>query len=232
VIDLYTWPTPNGHKIHIMLEETGLEYRTIPVNIRQGDQFGEAFLWISPNNKIPAIVDYEGVDGAPLILAESGAILIYLGEKTGQFYPADLQQRFTCLQWLMTQVAHVGPMLGKVLHFSNYAPEHQPYAIQHFKDEGARLYRILNQRLGESEYLAGPDYTIADIATFAWLRGWQGQGQDLPSYPHLTRWFEAIAARPAVQRGCAVLADKTLSLGSMTDAEREVLFGGRQYAPH
>lgn len=228
MIDLYTWPTPNGHKVHIMLEETGLPYRVIPINIREGDQFKPDFLKISPNNKMPAMVDQDGPKGRPFALAESGAMLIYLGEKTGQFYPKDPETRFVCLQWLMTQMGHVGPMLGQVHHFRNYAVEKIPYAIDRYVNEGTRLYRVLDKRLGEAPYLAGDEYTIADMATFPWIRPYKNQGQDLDAHPNLKRWFLEIKERPAVRRGLEVLADQQRS-GQMSDKEREIMFGKAQY---
>lgn len=229
MIDLYTWPTPNGHKVHIMLEETGLEYNVIPINIREGDQFKPEFLKISPNNKMPAMVDRDGPKGRPFALAESGAMLIYLAEKTGQFMPADPEERFTCLQWLMTQMGHVGPMLGQVHHFRNYAVEKIPYAIDRYVNEATRLYRVLDRRLGEARFLASDDYTIADMATFPWIRPYKNQGQDLDAHPNLKRWFLEIKERPAVRRGLDVLSDQQRS-GGMTDKEREIMFGKSQYA--
>ena len=170
MIDLYTWPTPNGHKIHIMLEEIGLDYRVIPIDIGAGDQFKPEFLKISPNNKMPAIVDPEGPDGQPISLFESGAILIYLAEKTGRFLPTEPRARFLVLQWLMFQMGHIGPMLGQVHHFLRYAPEKIPYAMDRYSNEAKRLYGVLDKRLGEVEFLAGDDYTIADMAVWPWVR--------------------------------------------------------------
>lgn len=226
-IDLYTWPTPNGHKIHIALEELGLPYKIHAIDIGKGDQFQPAFLKISPNNKMPAIIDPEGPDGQPLALMESGAILIYLAEKTGQLMPTDPRGRTTVLSWLMFQMAGVGPMLGQVHHFRHYAPEPLPYAIQRYTDETTRLYRVMDQRLGESAYLGGAEYSIADIATFPWIRSWEKQGQDLAAHPHLQRWFEAIAQRPAVERGLQVLHERSRSQ-PITPQERDILFGARQ----
>lgn len=226
-IELYSWPTPNGHKIHIALEELGLPYVVHAVDIGRGDQFQPAFLKISPNNKIPAMVDPEGPDGAPMALMESGAMLIYLAEKTGRLMPADPRGRTETMSWLMFQMAGVGPMLGQAHHFRYYAPEPYPYAIKRYTDETTRLYRVLDGRLGQSPYLAGADYGIADIATFPWIRSWEKQGQDLDQHPHLKRWFAAIAARPAVQRGLQVLADHSRSR-PITDQERDILFGRKQ----
>lgn len=227
MIDLYTWPTPNGHKVHIMLEETGLEYKVIPVNIGTGEQFEPEFLKLSPNNKMPAMIDHDGPGGEAFALAESGAMLMYLGEKTGRFYPSEMRPRYVVNQWLMTQMGHVGPMLGQVHHFRNYAPEKIPYAVDRYVNEARRLYRVLDRRLEAEEYLAG-DYSIADMATFPWVRIHENQGVDIEEYPSLKRWIEAIAARPAVQRGVAVLADRRRQ-GAMSEQERENLFGSAQY---
>jgi len=231
MIDLYTWPTPNGHKIHIMLEETGLAYRVIPVNIGKGDQFDPAFLKISPNNKMPAIVDPDGPGGAPISLFESGAILIYLAEKSGRFLPGEPRARYAVLQWLMFQMGGIGPMLGQAHHFRSYAPEKIEYAIDRYTREAGRLYRVVDRRLGETPWLGGGDYSIADMATFPWLRRYERQGQHLADYPNLARWFEAMMARPAVQRGLQVLAEHQMS-GPITDEARENLFGARQFAKH
>jgi len=229
MIDLYTWPTPNGHKIHIMLEETGLAYRVIPVNIGKGDQFDPAFLKLSPNNKMPAIVDPDGPDGAPISLFESGAILIYIAEKTGRFLPPEPRARYAVLQWLMFQMGSIGPMLGQAHHFRIYAPEKIDYAIDRYTKEAGRLYRVVDRRLAEAQWLAGEDYTIADMATFPWLRRYERQGQDLADYANLARWYEAMMARPAVQRGLQVLAEHQ-SAGPITAEARENLFGARQFA--
>ena len=229
MIDLYTWPTPNGHKIHIMLEETGLAYNVIPINIGEGEQFTPEFLRISPNNKMPAMVDHDGPGGEALTLAESGAMLIYLGEKTGRFYPSGARERHVVNQWLMTpDLGHVGPMLGQVHHFRNYAPESIPYAIDRYVNEGKRLYGVLDRRLGEAEWLGGADYGIADMATFPWIRIHENQGIDIDEFPNVKRWLEAIAARPAVQRGMEVLSEHRRS-GPMDERAREVLFGAAQY---
>ena len=226
MIDFYTWSTPNGIKISIMLEEIGEPYKVIPVDIGTGDQFKPEFLKISPNNKIPAIVDHEGPDGRPHAIFESGAILIYLAEKSGQLMPSDLDGRLAVTQWLMFQMGHIGPMLGQAHHFRGYAAEKLPYAIDRYTNEARRLYGVLNTRLGETRYLAGEDYSIADIATFPWIRPHQRQGQDLNDFPNVKRWFDAIAERPAVQRGIEVLKD----LRREFDAKaREYLFGAAQY---
>ena len=226
-IDVYSWPTPNGHKVHILLEETGLPYRVHPINIGQGDQFTNEFLAISPNNKIPAITDPDGPDGQPLSLFESGAILVYLAGKTGQFLPEGDRARYEVLQWLMFQMGGVGPMLGQAHHFRMYAPEKIGYAIDRYTNEAKRLYGVIDKRLSTSAFIAGDDYTIADIAIFPWLRSWENQGIVLAEYPHLKAWFDRIAARPAVQRGVKVLAD--LRKPITDDKARDILFGKSQY---
>ena len=227
MIEVHTWATPNGHKIHVMLEECGLAYRAIPVNIGAGDQFKPEFLKISPNNKIPAIVDPDGPDGEPISVFESGAILLYLAAKTGRFLPADLRGKYRVLEWLMFQMGSVGPMLGQAHHFRLYAPEKLGYAIDRYSNEARRLYGVIDKRLGQSRYIAADEYTIADIAIFPWLRSWKNQGIELDDYPDLKAWFDGIAARPAVQRGVEVLAG--LRKAIRTDEEREVLFGATQY---
>ena len=229
MIDVYTWPTPNGHKVHIMLEETGLEYNVIPVNIGKGDQFEADFLKISPNNKMPAIVDQDGPGGEPYSMFESGAILMYLGDKTGQFFPAETAQRYLVAQWLMFQMGHIGPMLGQAHHFRNYAPEPIPYAVERYSGEANRLYGVLNIRLADADYVAG-DYSIADMAIMPWLRYPDRQGVDLDSYPHVKRWLDAINERPAVKRGLEVLASETRRDTKFNDEERSILFGNRQVA--
>ena len=229
-IQVWTWPTPNGHKVHIMLEELGLPYEVIPVNIGAGEQFRPEFLAITPNHRIPAIVDPEGPEGGPFPLFESAAILIYLAEKTGSaLLPTSGTARYRCLQWVMFQMGGVGPMFGQYNHFANYATEKLPYAIERYTNEVARLHRVLEKRLTESPYLAGPEYSIADICTFPWIRNADRRGIDLAEYPAVKRWHDDIAARPAVQRGVAVLAERQRK-GPMTDAEREVMFGKTQFA--
>jgi GST-like protein len=227
MIDLYTWPTPNGHKVHIMLEEVGLGYNVIPVNISAGDQFDPAFLEISPNNKMPAMVDKDGPGGRPYALFESGAILLYLAEKTGKLLPDETRQRYTVIQWLMFQMGSIGPMLGQAHHFRAYAPEPIPYAIDRYTNEANRLYNVLDVRLRGHEYLAN-EYSIADIAVFPWLRSHERQGVNMDDYPQVKRWFDAIAERPAVKRGLEVLADRRRP-GPITEEEREIMFGARQY---
>ena len=226
MIEVYSWPTPNGHKVHIMLEECGLAYRVHPVDIGAGDQFAPDFLAISPNNKIPAITDTDGPDGAPISLFESGAILLYLAGKTGKLLPGDVRGKYEVLQWLMFQMGGVGPMLGQAHHFRIYAPERIDYAIDRYTNEARRLYSVINKRLAHSTYLGGPDYSIADVAVFPWLRSWKNQGVEMGDYPHLRGWFDEIAKRPAVQRGVEVLAGVRKPLTD--DKAREALFGQRQ----
>ena len=227
MIEVYSWPTPNGHKVHIMLEECGLAYRAHPVNIGAGDQFKPEFLAISPNNKIPAITDSDGPEGQPISLFESGAILLYLAGKTGRFLPESVTARYEVLQWLMFQMGSVGPMLGQAHHFRIYAPEKIEYAINRYTNEAKRLYGVMDKRLAKSKYIAGSDYTIADIAIFPWLRSWKNQGIDWADYPHLKGWFDEIAARPAVQRGVEVLAELRQPL--VDSQARDALFGAQQY---
>jgi GST-like protein len=230
MIEVWSWPTPNGHKVHIALEELGLPYKVVPVNIGQGDQFKSDFLAITPNHRIPAIVDPDGPGGAPLKLFESAAILIYLSEKTGgKLIPADPTGRYTCLQWMMFQIGGVGPMFGQYNHFANYATERLPYAIDRYTNEVKRLHRVLDKRLAEAVYLAGPEYSMADIITFPWIRNPDRRGIDLAEYPNLKRWHDTVAARPAVQRGVAVLTEFQRK-GQMTDKERDVMFGKVQFA--
>jgi GST-like protein len=203
VIDLYTWTTPNGRKVQIMLEEVGLPYKAHAINIGKNEQFAPDFLKISPNNKIPAIVDSEGPGGKPYSLFESGAILMYLAEKTGKLWPQDAPTKYLVIQWLMFQMGGFGPMLGQAHHFLKFAPEKIPYAMDRYAKEAQRLYGVIDKRLGEAEYLAG-DYSIADIATFPWAQSFAMQGIDLAAFPNVKRWFDAILARPAVQRGIVV----------------------------
>jgi GSH-dependent disulfide-bond oxidoreductase len=231
MIDVHSWPTPNGHKVHIMLEECGLrlgrDWRVHPVNIGKGDQFEPAFLKISPNNKIPALVDPDGPDGQPISLFESGAILLYLAAKTGKFLPKSDRAKFKVLEWLMFQMGGVGPMLGQNHHFRQYAPEKIGYAIDRYTNEARRLYGVMDRQLEAQKFIAGNQYSIADIAIFPWLRNWQNQGIDWADFPNLKIWFDTIAARPAVQRGVAVLADARRPITD--DKSREVLFGKTQY---
>ena len=231
MINVYSWPTPNGHKVHIMLEECGYllgrDWQAIPVNIGTGDQFKPEFLKISPNNKIPALIDPVGPDGKPISVFESGAILLYLAAKTGKFLPKTDRQKFEVLQWLMFQMGGVGPMLGQTHHFRLYAPEKIDYAINRYTNETKRLYGVIDKQLSRCKFIASGQYSIADIAIFPWLRNWANQGVVMSDYPHLKAWFDKIADRPAVQRGVKVLAD--LRKPITDDKAREVLFGSTQY---
>ncbi len=231
MIQVYSWPTPNGHKIHIMLEECGLrvgrDWEAIPVNIGAGEQFTPEFLKISPNNKIPAIVDPHGPDGKPISLFESGAILLYLAAKTGKFLPRSDRAKYEVLQWLMFQMGSVGPMLGQTHHFRQYAPEKIEYAINRYTNETRRLYGVMNKQLATHKFMAGNQYSIADIAIFPWVRSWKNQGIDWAEFPHLKAWFDKISNRLAVKRGVEVLA--SLRKPITGDKEREVLFGKTQY---
>jgi GST-like protein len=230
MIEVWTWPTPNGHKVHIALEELGLAYKVVPINIGAGDQFKTEFLAITPNHRIPAIIDPDGPGGQPLKLFESGAILIYLSEKTGgKLMPSDAVGRYTCLQWLMFQMGGVGPMFGQYNHFANYAVEKLPYAIERYTNEVQRLHRVLDKRLSEASFLAGRDYSIADIATFPWVRNPDRRNINLADYPNVKRWHDTIAERPAVQRAVQVLSENQRR-GAMTDEEREILFGKTQFS--
>ncbi|TJY58317.1 thiol:disulfide oxidoreductase [Sinimarinibacterium sp. CAU 1509] len=224
MIDLYYWTTPNGHKITMFLEETGLEYRIVPVRIGRGEQFTPEFLAIAPNNRIPAIVDHAPADGgAPLSLFESGAILQYLAEKTGQFLPTEIRARAETLQWLFWQMAGLGPMAGQNHHFKKYAAEKIPYAIDRYVKETNRLYGVLNKRLADREFVSG-EYSIADMASYPWIVPHEAQGQSLDDFPHLKRWFNTIAERPATQRAYAVA--KTVNTAPTVDEEaKRVLFG-------
>jgi GST-like protein len=205
MIQLYTWSTPNGRKVSIMLEELGLEYNTHPINIGKNDQFTPEFIAINPNSKIPAIVDLDGPDGEPISIMESGAILIYLAEKTGKLLPTSGRGRSVALQWLMFQMGAVGPMFGQVHHFLRAAKEPVPYAIERYTKETQRLYGVLNDRLAGREYLAD-EYSIADIATYPWTARYEWHKTRLEDFPHVKRWFDALSARPAVQRGMAIPA--------------------------
>lgn len=237
MIDVYFWITPNGYKVTIALEELGLPYNIIGVNIGKGDQFKPEFLKISPNNKIPAIVDHDGPGAKPLAMMESGTILIYLAEKTGKLMPREGAGRYSVLEWLMFQMASVGPMLGQAHHFRRYAPEKLPYAIDRYTNEAKRIYDVIDKRLADHEYLAG-EYSIADIATMPWLRSHNWQGQALEDYPNLKRWYDKINERPAVKRGLAVMGDvleemrKRAAQQENQQPDKESwnnLFGQRQY---
>jgi GST-like protein len=228
MIDVYSAPTPNGHKVHIMLEECGFPYRVHHIDIGAGDQFKPDFLAISPNNKIPAIVDADGPDGKPMSLFESGAIVLYLASKAGKFLGETDREKFTTLQWLMFQMGGVGPMLGQAHHFRGYAPEKLEYAVNRYTNEAKRLYGVIDRQVAKTAYLAGDEYTIADIATFPWLRSADRQGVDWSDFPHAKRWFDKIAARPAVEKAVKVLAEKRKE--QMDDKAKEMLFGATQYA--
>ena len=225
MIELYYWPTPNGHKITLFLEEIGVPYRIVPVDIAKGEQFKPEFLAFSPNNRMPAIIDREPADrGEPITVFESGAILIYLAEKTGQFLPKDLRGRNSVLEWLCWQIGGLGPMAGQNHHFNHYAPEKLPYAIERYVKETNRLYGVMDRRLAQHPYLGGADYSIADMAAYPWIVPWQLQSQDLAKFPALKAWFEKIAARPATQRAYA-RGESFRTPPVMTDEQRKVLFG-------
>lgn len=224
MIDLYYWTTPNGHKVTMLLEEMGLPYRIVPINIGKGEQFAPDFLGIAPNNRIPAIVDHQPADGgAPLSLFESGAILLYLADKSGRFIAPDLRGRNETLQWLFWQMGGLGPMAGQNHHFAQYAPEKVPYAIERYVKETARLYAVLNKRLADREFIAG-SYSIADMACYPWIVPYERQGQNLDDFPHLKRWFGAIRQRPATQRAYALAKDINPA-PVMSDEAKRVLFG-------
>jgi len=226
-IDLYYWPTPNGKKVAIFLEEVGLPYELVPVDITTGDQFDEEFLRISPNNKMPAIVDPEGPDGEPISVFESGAILIYLAEKTGEFWPTFPRERYVALQWLMFQMAHVGPMLGQAHHFRGYAPQKIPYAIDRYTNEAARLYGVMDGRLSEVDYFTG-EYSIVDMAVYPWIASHERQGQRMEDYPNLRRWYESVGSRPAVRRAMEVGEELRRPIEDLDEEARDVLFGGKR----
>jgi GSH-dependent disulfide-bond oxidoreductase len=225
-IDLYYWPTPNGWKISIMLEECGLPYTVHPVNISAGDQFKPEFLAFSPNNRMPAIIDHDGPDGKPISVFESGAILQYLGRKTGKFYLQDERGRVEVDQWLMWQMGGFGPMLGQTHHFRLYAPEQVPYAINRYTNESKRLYGVLDRCLANHEFIAGA-YSIADMACIGWARGWERQGQDIAEFPHVKRWMDTVLARPAVQRGLEVKAEDRGTVDMKDPKVQALLFGNK-----
>jgi GST-like protein len=226
MIDVHYWTTPNGHKVTIFLEETGLPYKIFPVNIGKGEQFKREFLAVSPNNRIPAIVDHDPPDGgAPLAVFESGAILVYLADKTGKFLGRDVRTRTDTMQWLFWQMGNLGPMSGQNNHFSAYAVEKIAYAMDRYRNEVNRLYGVLNRRLADRAYVAG-DYSIADMASYPWVVPYERQGQNLDDFPHLKRWFEAIRARPAVERAYAKAKEVNPNMGGIRTAEeRAILFG-------
>ncbi|MEM1288652.1 MAG: glutathione S-transferase N-terminal domain-containing protein [Pseudomonadota bacterium] len=222
-IDLYVWPTPNGFKISIYFEEVGIPYTVHPINIGKGDQFKPEFLAISPNNRMPAIVDPEGPGGEPISVFESGAILQYLGRKFGQFYPSDERARVKVDEWLMWQMGGFGPMLGQNHHFNSYAPEDVPYAKKRYTDETHRLYGVLNKQLEGKNYITG-EYSIADMACIGWARGWDKQKMDIAEFPHVGRWIDTMMARPAVQKGVELLAD---ARKPMSEEDKKILFNQR-----
>ena len=226
-IALYYWPTPNGFKISIMLEECRLPYTMIPVDISRGDQFKPEFLAISPNNRMPAIVDHDGPGGRPIAIFESGAVLQYLGRKTGRFYPKDERGRVEVEQWLYWQMANLGPKAGEAMHFRHYAAaENRQYAIDRFTNEMNRIYGVMNTRLRDREFLAGK-YSIADMACIGWARYWERQGQDIKQFPHFKRWLERMLARPAVYRGMHIRVEEAAQVNMQDPGVRAVLFGQR-----
>jgi GST-like protein len=227
MIDLYYWTTPNGHKVTMFLEETGLEYKIHPINIGKGEQFAPDFLRVSPNNRIPAIVDNAPQGGgAPISVFESGAILLYLAEKTGRFIPTDIRGRVEVLQWLFWQMGGLGPMAGQNHHFGTYAPEKIPYAIERYQKETNRLYGVLNKRLADRAFMAGDEYSIADMASYPWIVPHERQGQKLEDFPDLKRWFEAIKARPATVRAYEIVQRVNPQAGvPISDEARKVMFG-------
>lgn len=231
MIRAYTWPTPNGHKVHIMLYECGLEHEIIPVDIAKGEQFEPEFLAISPNNRIPAIIDSDGPDGKEISVFETAAILYYLAHKTGKFLPSladDPRSNFRVMEWVMWQMGGIGPMMGQSNHFRNYAPDKIPYAIDRYVNEVQRLFGVADKRLSETQYLGGDAYTIADIASFPWMRGWERQEVPIADYPNVKRWLDEIDARPAVKQGLEVLKDKRRT-GPPQGKEWEIMFGKEQF---
>ncbi|WFU82478.1 glutathione S-transferase N-terminal domain-containing protein [Bradyrhizobium sp. CIAT3101] len=227
MIKLYTWPTPNGHKVQIMLEEIGLPYSVHPIDITQGAQFEPAYLALNPNNKVPTIVDEEGPDGRPFTVFETGAILIYLAEKTGRFMPSDPRARSEVLQWLMWQMGGLGPMLGQAQHFYRYATEKVPYGIERYTKEGRRLLKVMEKRLEGRDFLVD-EYSIADIACFAWVRIHKMANQSLDDLPQISRWYSTIRSRPAVERGIKLMIDKWVDVTKSDDAKTN-LFGKPQF---
>jgi len=224
MIDLYYWPTPNGKKVTILMEECGIDYKVLPVNIGRGDQFTDQFLRISPNNRMPAIVDHAPVGGgAPISVFESGAIMMYIAEKAGRFWPHDIRQKYEVTQWVMWQMANQGPKLGECGHFRRLGDREgdQSYSVRRFTDEANRLYGVLNNRLYDRPYLAGDDYTIADIIAYPWTIGWEGQGQNIEEFKYFKRWFNTIGSRPAVKRGMAVGSDLSTDTSKLSPEEQE-----------
>ncbi len=234
MIDLHYWPTPNGKKVTILLEECGVAYKMIPCNIATGDQFSDEFLKIGPNNRMPAMIDHEPLDGGqPISVFESGAMMMYIAEKTGMFWPQELRPRYDVTQWIMWQMANQGPKTGECGHFRRLEDREgdQSYAVTRFTDEVNRLYGVINNRLYESPYLAGDEYTIADMITYPWTVGWEAQGQDINDFKYFKRWFEELGERPALQRGMAVGSDLSMGLDKMSEEElaalRKLLYNQR-----
>jgi len=226
MIDLHYWPTPNGKKVTILLEELGLPYRIVPCNIGKGEQFTDNFLAIGPNNRMPAMVDHEPAGGgAPIAIFESGAIMLYIAEKAGRFFPRDIRGKWEVTQWVIWQMANQGPKTGESGHFRRLGDTQgdQSYAVRRFTDEVNRLYGVLNNRLYDRRYLAGDEYTIADMICYPWTVGWAGQGQDIEEFKYFKRWFEELGARPAVQRGMAVTAGPAVDPASLSAEDREAL---------
>lgn len=230
MIDFYYWPTPNGHKVSIMLEEVELPYQVVSINILEGGQFTPVFLAVNPNNRVPAIVDSEGPNREPYSIFESGAILIYLAEKSGRLWPSDAKERYEVLQWLMFQMAGVGPMFGQNGYFQGYCPEDVPLAKARYHKEAKRLYGVLDKRLADNEYLAGSNYSIADVATYPWThpKQWELHRIDIEEFPNVLRWNKQVSERPAVKRGIALMADD-LKVGNPTDETYKNMFGDAQY---
>jgi GST-like protein len=223
MIDLHYWPTPNGKKVTILLEESGLQYRIVPCNIQQGDQFKSEFLAMNPNHRMPVMVDHAPKDGgAPVTVFESGAIMMYLAEKAGRFWPQDLRGKYAVTEWVVWQMANQGPKLGECGHFRRLGDTRgdQSYAVTRFTDEANRLYGVLNNRLSKSRYVAGDEYTIADMICYPWTVNWQGQGQDIAEFRHFKRWFEEIGERPAVRRGMAAGADLSIDVSKLPAEEQ------------
>lgn len=229
MISLYAWPTPNAHKVSIMLEECALDYEVVTVDITAGDQFKPEFLAIAPNNRMPAIIDHEGPEGGDVAIFESGAILIYLAEKVGKFLPDAGNDRYSVMQWLMFQMGNLGPILGQAHHYRDAAPERVPYSIQRFTDEAGRLYGVMDRQLVGEEYLAGDDYSIADMACWPWVRVHRYHGQAWEDFPNVKRWFDQVAKRDAVQEGMKLLNDKRAKTRDvLDDKSRDILFGKTQ----
>ena len=229
MITLHAWPTPNAHKVSIMLEECALAYEVVTVDITAGDQFKPEFLAVSPNNRMPTIVDHDGPDGGDISVFESGAILIYLAEKTGKFLPASGNARYDVIKWLMFQMANLGPIVGQAHHYRDAAPERVPYSIQRFTDEAGRLYGVMDRQLAGEEYLAGPAYSIADMACWPWVRVHRYHGQQWEDFPHVKRWFDLVAKREGVQKGMELLTEKRAKTRDVLDKKsRDILFGRTQ----